>query len=880
MEQLGARERDTAPTRMSMSKLVEISGVPKNEVTSNVCKVARTAMQYRQMAQSLKSKLILARRKSAKLRKLFDSKTCNLINDLQISAATKLIVMGELRNLKKKSKGRDWTVDDKVFWLSFYKRSPKAYRFLKHYIALPSEQTLKNLLGKILLEPGIMYPCLTLLKDMARTLKPIDRKCVVLFDEMYLRGRLWYNVVKRLVSGFEDFGPDGRTHLIADHALMFMVQGLNTQWILPIAFHFVSKTCPTAMLKTCLKSVIKTLADNGLQVVASVSDQGPTNQSTIKELKAESGDSVFYCVAGARIVHIWDVPHLMKNIRNNLLSSNLEFQEGKEARWRDIIDYFNLDNSLCKMSVLTLKHVNPKGRDKMRVSLAAQALGSRTADGMESLHRVTNGLKLPLCMDTVQFIRDMDFYFDLCNGPRASGSEKKKATRVDVTEGSHHLKEWADMKAKMGGWTFIRKKDRSRHKPPCLHGWMENADSFRFLWLKLKREGFQKLRLRNLNQDPLENFFGLIRQCGGSSTDLTCELFISALKTCMISRYSSFIKGKNCLDDSSVFLGELKIFLENPKPQVERKESLVRGDVPQDLTPVSVNNPVHRLGVERLWASVLSKFDWKCEQCRQLLTTSEPSRHVSLLSTFDIFPSTALVTLFLKVQSVFERTWRLVLYREPVLEHVTRLCLAAVNWSPVFCALHQNEKSDLLEKVSEHLINLKIAQVNKKIKAGVSRYTRQATSNKNADGLRPDEEELELDSLEAELLEASCAGFDTFFFVCWDSYHSPSTTVVRASGFLFNPIGVDGSICFGLQVVSSIVLSCHFVMFDFQTEFQGRGCMPACSYLICGGGYLSTLHHRIYISIYFSGPLDKFHHFIPLSFEPYHILNFVLTVIH
>ncbi len=97
------------------------------------------------------------------------------------------------------------------------------------------------------------------------------------------------------------------------------------------------------------------------------------------------------------------------------------------------------------------------------------------------------------------------------------------------------LRRLMTMKENMKQWSFIRKKDGSRHIPPCVHGWLENADSFKFLWLKLKKEGFKKLRLRHLNQDPLENFIGLIRQCGGSSSDLTCELFISALKTCMIS---------------------------------------------------------------------------------------------------------------------------------------------------------------------------------------------------------------------------------------------------------------------------------------------------------------------------------------------------------
>lgn len=50
-----------------------------------------------------------------------------------------------------------------------------------------------------------------------------------------------------------------------------------------------------------------------------------------------------YEVHGKKIVHLFDFPHLLKSLRNNLLTSDLEFETNKFARWQNIIDFFKLD---------------------------------------------------------------------------------------------------------------------------------------------------------------------------------------------------------------------------------------------------------------------------------------------------------------------------------------------------------------------------------------------------------------------------------------------------------------------------------------------------------------------------------------------------------
>lgn len=167
------------------------------------------------------------------------------------------------------------------------------------------------------------------------------------------------NKFKRTIDGFEDYGSRGKTNYIADHALVFMVQGLNKKWTQPIAFYFVHRTCPTSMLKNLICDVVRAVRDAGFNILETLSYLGPTNRGAISELKATSPDQdeIFYEIDGHRVVHLWDTPDAFKNIRNNLLSSDLEYEPGKVAKWKHIIEYFKLDESLCKMSKASEKHL-------------------------------------------------------------------------------------------------------------------------------------------------------------------------------------------------------------------------------------------------------------------------------------------------------------------------------------------------------------------------------------------------------------------------------------------------------------------------------------------------------------------------------------------
>lgn len=188
------------------------------------------------------------------------------------------------------------------------------------------------------------------------------------------------------------------------------------------------------------------------------------------------------------------------------------------------------------------------------------------------------------------------------------------------------------------------------------------------------------LKLRHLNQDAIENLFCLIRQCGGSSSDLTCGQFTSALKTCLISRFSTLVRDKNCLDDNSFFMSDLREFLTEAATESVSSSNppsstptVLRGDTPVSRRQVVVDDTLQRQGPTLLWASSVATISQqvKCCDCLKKLTTTEKTIDSMLsvmTSSYDIFPSKQLISVFLHILSKFELAWKRLLHRPKISE--------------------------------------------------------------------------------------------------------------------------------------------------------------------------------------------------------------------
>ena len=90
---------------------------------------------------------------------------------------------------------------------------------------------------------------------------------------------------------------------------------------------------------------------------------------------------------------LYDVPHLLKGIRNNLLTKNLVWRDEKDthvAKWQHIITAYKIDNTYTDIRFLTKlsrKHLYEREIKKMKVSYAAQVLSHSMALAISSMAR-------------------------------------------------------------------------------------------------------------------------------------------------------------------------------------------------------------------------------------------------------------------------------------------------------------------------------------------------------------------------------------------------------------------------------------------------------------------------------------------------------------
>ncbi|XP_049826262.1 uncharacterized protein LOC126266401 [Aethina tumida] len=179
-----------------------------------------------------------------------------------LNLVTRNFIASQLRNSSRKSNCKIWSLDDKTFALSMYKRSGKLYRYLQTHFSLSSISTLKSLLSKIEFESGINKLYFEHLKSVSSELN--DKNCCLLFDEVSLSSGIHFQVKKQEFCGFKDYGHLGKTSKKADHALVFMIRGLSSNWKEVVAYYFSKGTVPTLNLKLIITEIISNLQSIGL----------------------------------------------------------------------------------------------------------------------------------------------------------------------------------------------------------------------------------------------------------------------------------------------------------------------------------------------------------------------------------------------------------------------------------------------------------------------------------------------------------------------------------------------------------------------------------------------------------------------------------------
>lgn len=370
-----------------------------NKMTPNCRKLYKASLKIKNQLSKNKSKINTFKHRIKLADKfLKEENFSQMVN--KVNSTTYNFILSQVKNQKKKIHGQRYTNDDKILALSIYKQSPKGYKYLSSLFALPSVKTIMCLLRKVPFGPGINYHIIEHLKKIVDRLSPMDRYCTLMFDEMSLEAGLQYDKHKDYVFGLEDFGVERNPSSFADHVLTFMIRGIRKKYKQPICFYFIKGTTKTHQLVECIKEVVQNILSTGLNIVATVSDQGSTNVAAINVLMEKTHQYCLekkienqyngYFIHDHDIIHIYDPPHLLKSIRNNLLTKNVKFNwRGKEqtASWEHLVNLYDIDKTYENLEMrnipkITEAHVYKDKIKKMKVSPAAQIFSHNVASTM------------------------------------------------------------------------------------------------------------------------------------------------------------------------------------------------------------------------------------------------------------------------------------------------------------------------------------------------------------------------------------------------------------------------------------------------------------------------------------------------------------------
>ncbi|XP_059906556.1 uncharacterized protein LOC132456244 [Gadus macrocephalus] len=162
-----------------------------------------------------------------------------------------------------------------------------------------------------------------------------------------------------------------------------------------VGYFFSPSSMPADDIATVIKDAIRHLHHIGLTVQAVICDQGSPNVKAVRNLGASLdplGGEESHCilVGVQRVPVIFDVPHLLKSIRNNLFKHALQTQ-GKTVLWKHISQFYELDklHTIRMAPKLTDKHILLPAFSKMRASLAARVF-SHTVFAGKFFHLLKN----------------------------------------------------------------------------------------------------------------------------------------------------------------------------------------------------------------------------------------------------------------------------------------------------------------------------------------------------------------------------------------------------------------------------------------------------------------------------------------------------------
>lgn len=145
-----------------------------------------------------------------------------------------------------------------------------------------------------------------------------NKYCVLCIDEMSIKANLFYNRVTDSIIGLEQNEQNVKVFKPALHVCVLMLRGIYLKWKQPLAYYLCHSSCSSQSLKNILSEAVLQLNSVRLKVCAVTSDMGSNNLQLSRILNVNV-HSPHFTINNQKNFYIFDIPHIIKAIRNMLL---------------------------------------------------------------------------------------------------------------------------------------------------------------------------------------------------------------------------------------------------------------------------------------------------------------------------------------------------------------------------------------------------------------------------------------------------------------------------------------------------------------------------------------------------------------------------------
>lgn len=448
------------------------------------------------------------------------------------------------------TKQKTYSEDEKWLSQNIFFRNAALYNFMRETLEfhLPHPTSLYKWMDIKHLSPGFHEEVLSKIKEKVDELPEMSKNVVLIFDEISIEENVTYNKFKDRIDGLVDYGDGKREPIRGKTICVFMIRGLCSNFKYILNYVVTATSCPVLELKQQIFKCLHICANLGIFVRALTCDQGSTNRSLFLQLGNKEGihkniDNNWFVYEGKKIYLCFDVPHLVKSIRTNLITSDFCFPNGDVISWDVLRELYAIDsqNLVRACPKITQAHVDPTNFQKMSVSLATQVFSHSVSSAILAMLEVSGFSKTVegKAKATSIFFKKIDKMFDILNGHPPL---VKNSINIEF------LNEVKDLLA-----SLQLTKNTTVH---CFKGMVLTITSFLSLADDLFTDypDFSYFYLNKMNQDPLENFFSHVRARNANKRNPNVFEFQSIIAKIISLNLLFASKFSNCEKDSDEIL--------------------------------------------------------------------------------------------------------------------------------------------------------------------------------------------------------------------------------------------------------------------------------------------------------------------------------------